>query len=306
MACYHPITGYRSRVVNASGRRSIVFNPSAGYVDMPVTVPCGQCIGCRLERSRQWAIRCMHEASLHEDNCFITLTYNDAHLPAHNSLVVSDFQKFMKRLRKRFGHKTIRYYHCGEYGERHGRPHYHACLFGFDFPDKELFKTENGNRLYTSVIANELWPMGFVILGAVTFDSAAYVARYIMKKVTGKNAAEHYLSVDADTGEIFERKPEYVTMSRRPGIGKGWYDKYKTDIFPTDEVIVRGKKMRVPRYYSNQYEIENPDEYKKIYLNRLTKAKALCKDATYDRLQVRETCQKARMMLLIRKLEKEI
>ena len=131
MPCFCPLEGWRSKDRSSTGKRKIVFNPRDALRDMPVTVPCGQCIGCRLERSRQWAVRCIHEASLHEDNCFITLTYDDAHLPTDLSLNVSHFQKFMKRLRKRFG-EGIRFFHCGEYGENFGRPHYHACLFTSD------------------------------------------------------------------------------------------------------------------------------------------------------------------------------
>ena len=121
MACYTPLKGYRSTELTKNGKRKIVFNRNHGFADLPVTVPCGQCIGCRLERSRQWAIRCTHEASLWEKNCFITLTYNDENLPKDGSLDVTHFQKFMKRLRKKHG-AGIRFYHCGEYGDKFGFP----------------------------------------------------------------------------------------------------------------------------------------------------------------------------------------
>jgi hypothetical protein len=143
VTCYKPLLGYRAAERNEQGKRPLVFNPSQGLVDMPIKVACGQCIGCRLERSRQWAIRCVHEASLHEHNSFITLTYNDENLPADGSLDVRHWQLFMKRLRKRHG-SGIRYFHCGEYGSKHRRPHYHACLFGLDFPDKKLWMMRNG------------------------------------------------------------------------------------------------------------------------------------------------------------------
>jgi hypothetical protein len=220
MPCYKPLEAWYSKDVNPSGRRGIVFNPSLALQrDDPINISCGQCIGCRLERSRQWAIRCMHEASLHEENSFITLTFSPEHLVARDnpwSLDVRDWQLFMKRLRKRTG-KKIRFYHCGEYGELHKRPHYHACLFGYDFPDKRLWRVVNGQRLYTSYFLQELWPYGFSTIGTVTFESAAYVARYIMKKVSGKNADDYYQWFDDETGEIFDRHPEYTTMSRRPG-----------------------------------------------------------------------------------------
>ena len=231
MPCFSPLKGWYSKDRTKLGKRSIVFNPRDGLLDRPIAVPCGQCIGCRLERSRQWATRCVHEASLHENNCFITLTYDDAHLPSDLSLNLVHFQKFMKRLRKRFG-DGIRFFHCGEYGENFGRPHYHACLFNFDLPDRVLWSTRSGVNLYTSHILSSLWPFGFVTVGDVTFESAAYVARYVMKKVTGKNAQDHYEWVHPITGQVYERAPEYVTMSRRPGIGKGWLEKYMSDVFP--------------------------------------------------------------------------
>ena len=149
MVCYHPITAWRSlEGRGANGKWPLVFNKRDGYCDLEVQVPCGQCVGCRLERSRQWAIRCVHEASLHSRNCFITLTYDDAHLPGI-SLVPRDYVLFMKRLRKMFG-AGIRFFHCGEYGSINFRPHHHAIIFNFDFEDKVLWSVRSGVRLYRS------------------------------------------------------------------------------------------------------------------------------------------------------------
>jgi len=247
MPCFYPLKGYRSRTVGPSGKRSIVFNSKLGLLDQKIEVPCGRCIGCRLERSRQWAIRCIHEASLHEKNCFITLTYNEENDTSFGSLVKRDFQLFMKKLRKKYG--KIRYFHCGEYGEKLGRPHYHALLFGFDFPDRRSHLV-SGSLVESSDSLNEIWGKGFCTLGDVTFESAAYVARYIVKKVTGDKAIDHYNSVDFDTGEITSEKyPEYVTMSRRPGIASGWFDKYADEIYSTDSVVIRGLEMKPPKFY---------------------------------------------------------
>lgn len=255
---------------------------------MPIEVPCGQCIGCRLERSRQWAIRCMHEASLHEENCFITLTYNPENLPEDGSLHVEAFQKFMKRLRKEYAPKKIRFFHCGEYGDKMGRPHYHACLFGIDFPDKKSHNTRQGIVQSSDTLAR-LWPFGFNVVGDVTFESAAYVARYITKKVTGEKALEHYTDIDYTTGEVLaERKPEYVTMSRRPGIAHGWFEKYKGDVFPSDNIIVRGKEMKPPKYYDRQYEIIDEEAMKKIKGQRVAKAVQFKENNTERRLRIRE------------------
>jgi hypothetical protein len=248
--CFRPLKGYRSKQLTKNGKRSIVFNPKDGFVDMPIDVPCGQCIGCRLERSRQWAIRCLHESSLYDENCFITLTYDDDHLPEDGSLQLEHFQKFMKRLRKRFEPRKIRFFHCGEYGEKFRRPHYHACLFNFDLPDKKLFKISNGFRLYTSDILDDLWSYGYAMVGDVTFESAAYVARYITKKITGEAAKEHYQGL----------MPEYTTMSRRPGIGAEWFRKYKSDVFPNDMCIINGKQVKVPKFYDGLLKVEAEDE----------------------------------------------
>lgn len=299
MTCFHPLKGWRAKTRNTSGKRSIVFTRQAGFADMPVSVPCGQCVGCRLDRSRQWAIRCSHEASLYDDNCFITLTFNDDHLPPDRSLDVKTFQKFMKRLRKRFG-ANIRFYHCGEYGEKYGRPHYHACLFNFDFPDKKLWKVVNGNKLYTSQILSELWPFGYSTIGSVTFESAAYVARYIMKKVNGDLAENHYRFIDNETGEIFNRKPEYTTMSRRPGIGGAWFDKFKTDVYPHDYVVINQKKVRPPRYYDGLYEADHPDRFSRVLSARKAKAKLYLDNNTPERLYVREQVQIVRLERLYR------
>lgn len=192
MPCYHPLDAWRPDP--STGSKKLIFSYNAKHCHSPkpdLQVPCGQCVGCRLERSRQWAIRCVHEASLHQHNCFITLTYADEHLPPNNSLVYEHFQLFMKRLRKKYG-EGIRFYMCGEYGENFGRPHFHACLFGHNFPDLKLWKTVNKQKLYRSAELETLWPFGHSSVGTVTFESAAYVARYILKKVSGEAAERHY------------------------------------------------------------------------------------------------------------------
>lgn len=251
MPCYYPLTAYHGNEFTASGKRSIVFNPGQARFGIPISLPCGRCIGCRLERSRQWAIRLVHEGSLHSEKCFLTLTYDADHLPADGSLDVSEFQRFIKRLRKRISPTRVRFFHCGEYGERLGRPHYHCILFGFSFPDKVLFRrgSDPSLNLYTSRFLSELWPLGFSTVGQVTFESSAYVARYVVKKWFGPGADEHYQG----------RKPEYTTMSRRPGIGSAWIEKFESDVFPADEVVLRGRKMAPPKFYRQRYEMKAPE-----------------------------------------------
>jgi hypothetical protein len=306
MPCYHPLQASFS--IRPDGKKDLKFN-SLGAVlageafvrgdslgilsDSILSLPCGQCMGCRLEKSRQWALRCMNEASLHEDNCFLTLTYSPEKLPSNGSLVKSDFQNFMKRLRQEFSDVKIRYYMCGEYGDKFARPHYHCCLFGLDFPDKLFWKTFNEQRLFTSGILEKLWSHGFCVIGNLTFDSAAYVARYCTKKVTGKLADEHYKG----------RLPEYASMSLKPGIGAGWYDKWKGDCFPSDYLVVNGVKCKPPRYYDKLLEKEDPILFQTIKQSRIDSAKDE-DDNSYRRLLDREQCQEARFKKLLRLIEK--
>lgn len=303
MPCFHPLKGYRSAVVNPStGKRGLVFKNIGAFTDLPVTVSCGNCLGCRLDRSQAWAIRCYHELQSHSDNCFITLTYDDEHLPIGNSLCLSDFQKFMKRLRKRYG-AGIRFFHCGEYGPLHARPHYHAILFNHNFDDKLLWSRRDDILLYTSAALEELWPFGFSSVGDATFESAAYVARYIMKKVTGKMAEAHYSSFDPSTGEIFTRSPEYITMSRRPGIGHEWLKKYESDIYPCDFVVVGDRKKRVPRYYDKIIEMDNGELLDLLKRKRVLLANRNAHDNTPERLAVRKEVLKSRLKQLPRRVE---
>lgn len=290
MPCYKPLHGYLSRTPNSSGKRSVVFDYRKGYIDLRVDVPCGRCIGCRLERSRQWAMRCVHESQLYDDNCFITLTYDDDHLPVGGSLVKADFQKFMKRLRKRFG-SGVRYYHCGEYGDQTNRPHHHACLFNFDFDDKKLLtiagRSSDAPPIFTSDVLSQLWTFGLHTIGNVTFESASYVARYIMKKINGDMADKHY------NGRI----PEYTTMSRRPGIGFDWYKKFKCDVFPNDEVILRGGVVsKPPRYYDNLCMEEDP-KLMAILKGRRARSSRDNPNNRDDRLAQREVSEVARLKL---------
>lgn len=208
-----------------------------------MTVPCGQCIECRLKRSREWALRCVHEASLYDVNSFVTLTYEDKFLPAGGSLDRAAFPLFMKRLRKARG--PVRYFHAGEYGEKSGRPHYHALLFGLQFGDLvEYGRTGSGCVQFISDDLSALWPYGMASIGSVTFESAQYVAKYCVKKVTGPAAVGYYQG----------RVPEYATMSRRPGIGAGWLEKFHPEVMRDDSCIVRGHEVQPPRYYDKKLE----------------------------------------------------
>lgn len=300
MPCYNPVTAYKSLEVNSNGKSSIVFQYPANISNFSVIkVPCGGCIGCRIDRSRQWAMRCVHEASLHQANAFITLTFNDENINEIGTLIKRDFVLFMKRLRKHTK-KKIRFFHCGEYGDESDRPHHHACIFGYDFPDKELLMEKDGIKLYRSAELEKLWPFGFCTVGDVTYESAAYVARYVVKKITGKAAESYYRRIDPVTGEVNVIEPEYVTMSRRPGIGKEFYKSFQKD-FEKDYVTLNGNKLSVPKYYDKLLEMENPELLKKLKEIRLTKAKERVIENTRKRLKVRRDLAEIRLSKLKRK-----
>lgn len=302
MPCYHPLQAYKT----ACG--DVVFYESARVdVVRSLQLPCGQCVGCRLERSRQWATRCMHEASLYRNNMFITLTYNNKHLPADRSLNYDDFQRFMKRFRKHYkgieerdGKRAIRFYMAGEYGEQYGRPHFHACIFNFSFDDKKVFKrTPSGSTIYTSEKLSALWPFGYASIGDVNFQSAAYVARYIMKKVNGQMAVSHYEYV-TDDGEIVNRRPEFTKMSLKPGIGFQWFEQFKSDVYPHDYVVVNGRKVRPPRFYDQKFKLEHPEEFEVVEFEREKSRLRNWQDNTEARLRDKEQIAKARLSLLKR------
>lgn len=215
----------------------------------------------------------MHEAQEHRDNSFITLTYKDEHLTygySQATLVKDDLQKFWKRLRKVVPN-AIRYFACGEYGECGARPHYHACLFGFDFPDKTILRSENGRDLYHSDLLDSAWTHGHCSVGALTASSAAYVARYIMDKKLGKER-DYYVERGIE--------PEFIVMSRGGktkkdgtktfGIGGLWFSKYAGDIYPQDRVVTEGGfESRPPRYYDNLRKAQKPQEIEEIKIRRM-------------------------------------
>jgi hypothetical protein len=298
MPCFHPLDGYKS----STGKW---ISEKTHHLQEPLTIPCGKCTGCRTEYSRQWAMRIKHEESLWDRNCFITLTYEDKHLPRKGNsttLIKKDFQDFMKRLREPNESldweppKPIRYYHCGEYGDQFGRPHYHAILFNTNFPD--LKQIQGKKDLKTSKILDTIWGKGFTSVGAVTFESASYVAGYVQKKINGKQKEEHYQIIDPETGEYFgQRQQEYATMSRRPGIAGHWFAKNKNDIYPSDNIHMRGKEMRPPKYYDRLYEIEYPSDMEIIKKNRKEAMEETAHLRTPEALLQAEKTHKARMSI---------
>lgn len=221
---------------------------------------------------------------MHPRNSFITLTYDSVNVPKDGSLNVSHWQKFAKRLRKQVG--SFRFFHCGEYGEVNRRPHYHACLFGVDFADDRILLRRDGDRsLYFSPRLSATWGMGHCSVGELTYESAAYVARYCVGKITGERAEAAYGRFDSVTGEAWSVRPPYVTMSRRPGIGSTWFEKFSSDVYPSDEVVHMGRRFRPPRYYDGKLPEGELDLLK---AKRAAKVAERSEELTYDRLRVRD------------------
>lgn len=306
--CNFPLRMYWTGGFTANGKKEYSISPSYAYSDKFIDVPCGQCMACRLRRSADTAQRAVHEASCYERNCFLTLTVSDENLDKvfpGGSLDHRPFQLFMKRLRKEFSGYTkivrpdwfkgkswneypIRVLMCGEYGELLSRPHYHCCIFNFDFEDKEIWSVRHGVRLYRSNSLEELWPYGYSTIGEVTFESARYLAKYVTKKVTGTRAYEHYFN--AETGEI--RKSEYIQFPRGFGLGRLWFDKYGHEIYASDSVVLHKNggygKVRPAKYYDSIFDLTNPDSMSIIKRARRDRARLLGLNCSADRLLDKE------------------
>lgn len=292
MTCFSPLSAWQTD----SGE--IVFS-ERGKIRRELQLPCGQCVGCRLRRSRDWAIRCMHESQLHPVSCFVTLTYDNEHLPAQGQLVYRHFQLFMKRLRKRF--PRVRFFMCGEYGENTWRPHFHAILFGVGFDDRVLWRKSNsGFDLYRSETLSSLWDLGGAEIGELSVESAQYVAGYCMKKVTGALAEAHYCKTDLNTGEIYHLVPEFARMSLKPGIGAAWLEKYHSDVFVRDGAVANGSVFQVPRFYDKKLEDLDSERYVDITVSRYLKSFKTSVDSTPERLRAREIVTRARSLARVR------
>jgi len=300
MPCYLPLTLYKSKSGPSpkTGKVPLV-SLAFGDVMKPVQVPCGRCIGCRLERSFMWAIRIMHENQLHHDSCFITLTYRDNELihggNATGTLYPRHLTLFMKQLRKKYG-PGIRFFACGEYGEKEHRPHYHAIIFGLDFPDKVLSpnNSKSGFPIFESETLTKIWGRGDCYIGAVSFESAAYVARYIVDKKLGEESSFYN-----DEGI----HPEFVRMSRRPGIGAGWYNQYKSDLYPHGYAVIRGGvKSKIPRFYEKKFEESNPLLLQKIKEKRKKIMEEKWDENSPFKLKIKEHIKRAQLRSLKRTL----
>lgn len=284
MACFHPIRGYRTDA-------GIVFASKTGAAGDLVTVPCRQCIGCRMDKSQDWAVRCMHEAQMSEknQNSFITLTYRDEDVPDNFSVDIKDWQLFAKRMRKSLG--KFRFFMVGEYGDETHRPHMHACIFGHDFrADRKHYTTRNGNKFYRSEALEKLWTKGHSDVTDMTYGTAAYVARYCIKKIDNDQAV-HWNG---------PRTPEFLNMSRRPGIGTSWIEQFGDDVFPSDFVVMGGRKAPAPEYYDDWLEKSNPEMWEELKAERALRGAERIGEKSKERLKVRETVFKAKIRNLKR------
>lgn len=266
----------------------------APYLDKLHTIPCGKCLECKVANSREWAQRAVAESMCSDNNYFITLTYDDEHL-LHTfkdtisrttgekgffpCLLKSDFQGFMKRLRSKLeynlGVEGIRFMACGEYGPKNGRPHFHTILYNCPLDDIETFKEVNiKGKSYVYQVSKtieEAWGKGFITIGEVNFDTSAYVARYVLKKFTG-NLEHDYLNACAAEG-VEPQEPEFRLASRRPGLGRPFYEQHKDDIYKYDKVLLNNGKMMKPcSYFDNLYDLENPELLEELKLQRQRRA----------------------------------
>lgn len=293
-----------------------------------IRVPCRQCVGCVENYAREWAVRSMCEAEYYDENYFITLTYDDYHLPLDpvlwkrtgevfdpfeaydfredglpfGTLCPAHMEKFKKdllsRLRDRYGHTGIRFYYSGEYGSSTFRPHYHGLFFNlpldkFAHEGFHVYKvTKNGDILYTHDLISEVWPRGFHTIAALTPETCAYTARYVQKKLYRSD----YDGIYTLRGQV----PEYSLMSRRPGLGKQYYLDHKDEIYKNDEIIFKGSKNKVapikpPHFFDNLYGIDSESEFlaikdkrKELSFYNTQNANRLTTLPEADRLKIQE------------------
>lgn len=314
MACYHPLKGFPYGKTNTGRNKLIVTSSCVDHIEVndkgeiiratspdrgsdhhiyipgsaAIEIPCGQCIGCRLDHSNEWATRCLLEMQKYDQNCFITFTYDEEHVPERwycdletkkervsLTLDKRDLQLFWKRLRE--DGNNCRYYACGEYGDKYARPHMHAIIFGYrpddlipasQYNDKFVDASELGYNYFVSPYLNSVWKKGAVLVADASWESAAYTARYVMKKLKGM-ARSFY-----DRNCI---EPEFVTMSRKPGIGSDWFDDnkkcYATFLKQYIKTEKGSREMCKIRYFDEKIEDKYPFDFEKMKMTRKEFAK---------------------------------
>lgn len=282
MGCYHPIE---------IGVLSKPLRPGAPRVLNPMTVGCGNCLGCRADQARDWTHRILNEADMHDYSWFATLTYNEEHCPENHQLNPSHLRRFFKALRR---NTEVRYFAVGEYGDTTQRPHYHALLFGPALLDRIPYTNRAGTKVWQSKTIDTAWHMGLTEIGSLTPASAAYCAGYVQKKLGKKKDAQDHLRVHEHTGEIIKFQTEFSRMSLKPAIGRTWIEKHWRDVYPRDYIVIRGKEYRPPRYYDKWMDQHHPDIMAEVRWNR---ANALQKLPTEQQLTSKEKHHKAKNRL---------
>ena len=298
------MTVWHSKLLNANGKREVVFTEDKSDGQPSFKIPCGQCTGCRIARSSDWTTRLVQESKFFLESCFITLTYNDEHLPEHGTLVKRDVQLFYKRLRFEFEPRRLRHFTAGEYGEQTARPHYHALLFGLAFLEdrRPHSKNKQGDQLYTSETLDRLWGKGHCLIGNITVRSCSYVAQYAFKKINGKRSDEHYRRVDPVTGETWLLQKEFALMSTHPGIGYEHYNRYADNMFARGSVIDRGRELPIPKYYDRLLKRDDPLRLESIKTGRFEDAQQRLDDQTPERLAVKEQIMLAKRKQYLNKV----
>lgn len=224
-----------------------------------ITLPCGVCFGCRCDNSRMWSLRMMHEHRYHDHNYFLTLTYSDENLPPGAVLQYRDLQKFWKSARHVFQdpQSPFKYFACGEYGDKSLRPHYHAAVFDFRIPDLRPYKRVGGGWYFLSDALRKCWGHGHVIVADLSWQSAAYIARYVTKKMHGANVRDRG-TFDPVTGEVDLFPVERAFQSN--GLGKPFYEEFADQIWEKDACLFNGKYLiKPPRYYLKLLADSDPD-----------------------------------------------
>lgn len=310
MPCYAPLRGFVD--LDEPGR--VVFrHPEPGSSRYQVQwVPCRMCVGCMQMQAGDWTTRCYCESKVHERNAFVTLTYDDEHLPPHRMLRKRDMTLFLKRLRRRFG-SGIRFFYVGEYGTRTYRPHYHVCLFGVDFDDKvHARKSQGGFDLYESKTLSELWGQGLATTQDLTPETAAYAARYCVKKreraaaQAKPDARRGYVKkedragmcVDRVTGELYRFVPEFCQASLKPAIGIPFLEKFFQDVWNAQGVVMPdGHIAPIPTAFMNQIRKWREADYQEAKRRRRDQAFEYLPESMPRRLQDRATVARARLSL---------
>ena len=300
MSCAFPVTAYQP-----DPGAPLVFKNNGEFSNAKrIFIPCGRCKYCRLDYSQAWAVRITHEDQIHIENgkrsFFLTLTYDEKHLPENGFLRYKDFQKFLKRLREREAPNRIRYVVAGEYGEKTGRPHYHAILFGMDeLIDAEFIgnSQKNDKPMYKSGYLDDLWQQGFVTVQSVTPQSAGYVASYALKDTKTAYKEREAKTVRNKEGDLESYPKPFLRMSLKPAIGIPFCEKYHKDGFSGDTIMYRGKQYPVPEVYIRWLSKFDPDEADRLRQIKqdYMATKEARKEKTPSRLKAKAICRDARL-----------